>query len=109
MIIMVWLFQKAEPAFKLTKGALCLSVFDAVQSSLFDQCERSAPCPSTAHLVSAGKVKRVGLRLCGAHARAQARSADITVTVCGGFTLNSDNSLQGRNKSCGKSSVCVID
>ncbi len=52
--------------------------------------ERSVPYSSTARFVGSGTVGSGGLQYgMDALARAQARSADITVTVCGRFTLNS--------------------
>ncbi len=70
------------------------------KSSLVDQCERSFPCSRAARFAGPGTVTRAELQHgTDAHPRAQARSANIAVTVCGGFTLNSGRQADGQWKN----------
>ncbi len=68
----------------IMQSVLCLSTFDP-QSPV---CLINVSTPY--RFVGPGTVGRGGLwHRVDVHARAQARSADIAVTVCGGFTVNS--------------------
>ncbi len=95
----------------VSKGTFTYSTFDLQSPVLLDLCERSIPCPSTARFVGPGTFGRGGLQHgVDAQALAQARSADIAVTVCGGFIeFRQTTAYEVQIKSSGKILSCLFD